>query len=279
MIKVFVPDRGPLAELNSNIISRIVRKIHGNVKYERVPEERRIGRFIKILDDSINGRVDFVCLSNPENDSRNARLMQFVSPAYIEYSRECRDNKHFCVYIINPSRNDRTNYAKMLYRCLMTVNIAILNQEELGIFGLLPFSSYEEFKAYRNKTSERNSHNRQTYFVDESNDFAEQISVYGKTFGANAMESFLFAMTLSKISNKPIVFYQVTDNESTSISEDQRLFLSESGVTVSDVSIELESNGAVKSSGGSETSRNTPVYHYNLLKKFGEKDVIFVVVI
>lgn len=271
MIKVFVPDRGPLAELNSNIISRIVRKIHGNVKYERVPEERRIGRFIKILDDSINGRVDFVCLSNPENDSRNARLMQFVSPAYIEYSRECRDNKHFCVYIINPSRNDRTNYAKMLYRCLMTVNIAILNQEELGIFGLLPFSSYEEFKAYRNKTSERNSHNRQTYFVDESNDFAEQISVYGKTFGANAMESFLFAMTLSKISSKPIVFYQVTDNESTSISEDQRLFLSESGVTVSDVSIELESNGAVKSSGGSETSRNTPVYHYNLLKKFGEK--------
>lgn len=270
MIKVFLPSRGPLVNLGTDVISKIIKKIHGDAEYKVVLEERRTGRFIRVVDE-MAGRVDFVCLSNPDNDARNARLMQFVSPAYIEYNKNSSENKHFCVYIINPDRNDRTNYAKMLYRCLMTIDVAILNQEELGIFGILPFTSYEEFKSYRNKTSERNSHNRQTYFIDESNDFAEQISVYGKTFGANAMESFLFAMTLSKISNKPIVFYQVTDNESTSISEDQRAFLTESGVIVSNVSIKLEANGNVRAPSGIDTSRNTPIYHYNLLKKFGEK--------
>lgn len=270
MIKVILPNKGSLANLDNRIISKIVNKIHGDVEYEIVLENRRIGRFIKVVNDS-DQRVDYVCLSNPDNDSRNARLMQFISPAFIEYDKDNSTNKHFCVYIIDPDRNDKTDYAKMLYRCLMTIDVPILNQNELGIFGILPFTSYEDFKAYRNKTSERNSHNRQTYFVDESSDFAEQISVYGKTFGANAMESFLFAMTLSKISNKPIVFYQVVDNESTQISEDQKAFLTENGVKIGDVSIELETNGDVKTADIHETSRNTPIFHYNLLKKYGEK--------
>ncbi len=270
---MILPNRGILISLEDVILKKIVESIYGdNAEFEILTEDRQKGRYIKVVNLE-EDEIHFVCLSNPGNNSRNARLMQFIPPTYMAYSKESSfTNKKIDAYIIEPTNNDKTNYAKMSYRCCATLGIKILNESELGFFdNINPFVQYEEFKECRNKTSERNSHNNQTYFIDESNDFADQISIYGKTFGANGMEAFVLAMTLSKLTDKPIVFYQVIDNNTNQISEAQRDFLRENDVVIGDVSIELEENGSVRTTDDTNTSRNTPVYHYNLLKKFGEK--------
>lgn len=141
--------------------------------------------------------------------------------------------------------------------------------DELQLTDITPFNSYEDLKAYRNKTSGRNTSNRQTYFVDEGG--VNQISVYGKTFGANAMESFVFAMTLARISQKNVVFYQLVDNDSVALSDDQRMILEEESVDFGENIKVLPDGGGVVVSTRRETSRDTPVFHYNLLKKYGEK--------
>jgi len=152
----------------------------------------------------------------------------------------------------------------MFYRCFVTLGINILNINDLGIPGIRPFSSYEDLKNYRNHVSSRNSRNRSTYFTDDD----KQISIFGKTFGANAMESFIFGLTIKKIVNKPIVFYPVLDNQSIDLSANQRNILTDEGLVYGD-SIELLPTGYARAS--RDTSRNTSVFHYNLLQKFGDK--------
>lgn len=272
MIRVILPDAaGDLINLEERVIANVVNRIFGTDTYIKEVESRRTGRFIKVIEDNSN-EMHYVCLSNPNNDSRNAHLMQFISPSYVEYWNEPNSNKHFDVYVINPGRNDRTPYIKMFYRCFITMGITILNWEELGLDGLVGFRGYDELKECRNRTSGRNAHNQQTYFADESQSGRSQISLYGKTFGANAMESFIFALTLSKICNKPVVLYPVVDNESRTISSAQQRVLTENGVAIGDT-IEVLPNGTARPlpARQRETSRDTVVFHYNLLQKYGEK--------
>ena len=270
MIKVILPNRGPLASLDAAVISDIVQRLFNTESYDTETEDRRDGRYIKVIncDENI---IHYVCLSNPDNSGRNSRLMQFITPAYIAYYNEQIENKKIDAYVISPSGNDKNDYSKMVYRCCVTIGIRILNFEELCLTGLVPFNSYEDFKNCRNMTSGRNSHNRQTYFVEENEPGEEpHISLYGKTFGANTMESFIFALILNEICDKPIVFYQVTDNDSTSIAENQRRILEDKGITFGN-DIEVLPNGNAIPPRRRETSRDTAVFHYNLLQKFGEK--------
>lgn len=268
MIKVFLPqnNRNLMSDLTSEIIADVVLKIFDVNTFitERDSDDRRTGRFIKIVNDE-NEETHFVCFSNPNNNSRNAHLMQFVSPTYVKFYNDESVNKKIDIYIIRPDSNDRTDYIKMFYRCFLTIGINILNLGQLGISGIMPFTNYDDLKSYRNKTSERNTRNRQTYFTDDDT----QVSLYGKTFGANAMESFIFGLSLQKISEKQVVFYEVVDNESDSISRDQKNILINNGVIFGDV-IELLPSGYAKP-GRRTGSRNTPSFHYNLLQKFGEK--------
>lgn len=269
MIKVILPRNNSnlVRDLSNEVLRDVVYRIFNTSDFieEDDLSNRRNGRFIKIVDDASN-HVYYICFSNPNNDSRNASLMQFVSPSYIEFYNDPLPNKTLCIYIINPSRNDRTNYIRMFYRCFQTIGINILNADQLEIPEITPFVNYEDLKRYRGETSGRNMHNKQSYFIDDES----QISLYGKTFGANTMESFIFALTLKKIADKRVVFYPVVDNNSRDVSAGQRNILIDLGVEFEEAIELFSSDGYAKpnSRGG---SRNTPVFHYNLLKKFGEK--------
>lgn len=271
MIHVILPDQGPLINLNDDVISDIVRRIFNTTDFAKEFESRKRGRFIKVIDDQ-SGKIHYVCLSNPDNDSRNAHLMQFISPAYVQYWNDPSPDKEFDIYIIGPGRNDRVPYIKMFYRCFITLSIKILNLQELGLGGLSGFRDYKELKACRDETSARNSHNQQTYFVDENENGRNQISIYGKTFGANAMESFILALTLRRICDKPVVFYPVIDNTSHALSSEQQIIMEELGIRIGET-LEVLPSGMAKPLPGDHrvTSRDTVVFHYNLLQKYGEK--------
>lgn len=263
MIKIFLPQNNQnlLNDLSESILQDVCNRLFGYPEYSIEYEDRRIGRYVKIVDDSSN-EVHYVCFSNPNNNSRNAHLMQFVSPTYVEFNKDISTNKQLDVYLINQSGNDRTDYIKMFYRCFATIGIRVLNLQ--GVSGIVPFNSYEDLKSYRNQTSGRNAHNRSTYFTDDDN----QVSIYGKTFGANAMESFIFALTIRRIVDKQVVFYPVVDNESENISVEQQRILMESGITYGDI-IQLLPSGYARAT--RDTSRNQSVFKYNLLQKFGDQ--------
>lgn len=263
MIKIFIPENNLnlLNDLTDLLLEDVCIRIFKIKDYIVVNEQRRVGRYIRLINDETN-EIHVVCFSNYRNDSRNARLMQFVSPAYVEYYNLISDNKHIDVYLVNQASNDETDYIKMFYRCFLTIGISILNLEDLP--NIVPFTSYEDVKSYRNQTSVRNSHNRSTYFTDDNN----QISIYGKTFGANAMESFIFALTILKIVDRPVVFYPVLDNESVQLSQEQVRIMSESGISYGSI-IDLLPSGYARPTRNS--SRNQSVFKYNLLQKYGDQ--------
>ncbi|MCL2485448.1 MAG: HNH endonuclease [Endomicrobia bacterium] len=265
MIKVTLPDKKTLIQgVTDNILHDVCKRIFNTTVYKTENEKRGKGRYIKIENSETN-EIHYVCFSHPNHNSRNAHLMQFVSPAYIAFYNDKAENKHLDIYLINPSVNDKTDYIRMFYRCFLTIGIRILNFDKLGISEVAPFNSYEDLKGYRSKTSGRNTHNRSTYFTDDD----KQISIFGKTFGANAMESFIFGLTIKQIVDKPVVFYPVLDNESDSLSVEQRQILMNKGLSYGNSIELLTRNGPAKPT--KDTSRNQSVFHYNLLQKFGDK--------
>ena len=265
MINFLVPtNRNLRTDLTSEILNDVCQRIYHTGSFEITEINRNTGRYIT-AENSETGETHIVCFSNPNNNSRNAHLMQFISPAYIEYENLNAKRKALDIYLIDPSQNDKTDYIKMFYRCFLTLGINILNIDQLFITGLSGFENYIDLSNYRKRTSERNSRNRSTYFTDDNT----HISIYGKTFGANAMESFIFALTINKlVRNKLIFFYPVVDNTSTDLSEDQRNILIEKGIQYKN-SILLKNNGYAAAP--RDTSRDTPAFHYNLLQKYGDK--------
>lgn len=263
MITIYLPTSNSnlLNDLTPAVLSDACRHLFQSTDYVTVSEQRSSGRYVKIVNTETD-ETHFVCFSNPHNDSRNAHLMQFVSPTYVEYYNAVATNKHMSIYLIDQSGNDRTDYIKMFYRCFATLGIRILNLD--GIAAPAPFSTYDDVSNYRKKTSLRNSKNRSTYFTDDD----DQISIYGKTFGANAMESFIFGLTIQKIAPKPVIFYPVVDNKSSALSTEQTRILTNTGITFGDV-IPLLQNGTAKPV--RDTSRNQTVFKYNLLQKFGDQ--------
>lgn len=265
MIRFLIPtNRNLRADLTTNILNDVCRRIYNTNSFETVEINRSTGRYITAENDE-TGETHIVCFSNPNNNSRNAHLMQFISPAYIEYENLNAEHKALDIYLIDPSQNDKTEYIKMFYRCFLTLGINILNIDQLFIAGLNKFESYTDLSSYRQQTSERNSRNRSTYFTDDDSN----ISIYGKTFGANGMESFILALTIDRlVKNKPIFFYPVVDNESANLSEDQKNLLIAKGLQYKN-SILLKNNGYAAAP--KDTSRDTPAFHYNLLQKYGDK--------
>jgi hypothetical protein len=264
MIKIILPQNNSnlLNDLSDEILKDVCIRIYGTEDYVVEYENRRTGRYIKLIEDQIN-ETHFICFSKPNNNSRNAHLMQFVSPTYVEYNRDQSTNKFLDIYLINQSSNDRTDYIKLFYKCFATIGINVMNLE--GISKIIPFYSYEDLQIYRKKTSERNSRNRSTYFTDDD----KCISIYGKTFGANAMESFIFGLTIRALVDRPVVFHPVVDNDSENLSVDQQLILTNSGVSYGDF-IRLLPSGYAKAT--QDTSRNQTVFKYNLLQKFGDQE-------
>ncbi|MDR1542974.1 MAG: HNH endonuclease [Prevotellaceae bacterium] len=255
-------DRSLLTDLTDEVLEEICVLIFRENRFTKKYQNRQ-GRYIEIRKISTD-ETHFVCISNPCNDARNAFLMQFIPPAFAAYYSCQSKKKKLDIYILKDKKNYKANYNKLFYRIFLTIGVNILNLNDLQIEGIAAFSTYEDIKRYRKVTSERNSHNNSTYFSDDEN----QISIFGKTFGANAMESFLFALTISKIVSKPIVFYPVIDNESDNLSLEQQHILTENNVAYSEESIELADK---KTGKAKATSRNQNIFKYNLLNKFGDK--------
>lgn len=267
MLKFFIPSKF-FDIFNDNVLNKIASILYQSTNYEKTKiDKRNIGRYITLKNTDTDD-IHYIVFSNPDNNARNARLMQYFTPVYKEYYFDTENkNKFLDVFILNPDSNDKTDYSKFCYRCFKTLNIKILNESELNLDNLNKFSNYYDFKHSRAKTSARNRGNKSTFFSNDEN----QISIYGKTFGANSMESFIFALVLKKlVSDRPIVFYPVVDNNATNLATHQRKILEDIGITYGTTIDEIDNND-VELREDTTPNRNTAKFHYNLLKKYGDK--------
>lgn len=260
--------------LTKSILDDIATRINGSTDYDVVWLEKRIeGRMITF---ETNDEVNFINLSqNGVLRSRNNQL-QSVPTALAIYLNEQRKIKkkkaNFYFYFMPQIGNNKTDYLEFFYRVMKTAGIKFLNLEfGLPDFVPMPFSSVKDIIHARNNLRSRNAGNQSTYVTDEG----EFYHIYGKTFGANQKETALLCIAISAITDKPIKLFQILDNDSVKLSDNDVDAINIYVAKFSKHSFDIMDDTLQFDNDSSDTVRDnlrSPKFIYNLLSKFdGEK--------
>ncbi len=206
-------DRILTPEILEDICFRLTKQRRYDIKWI---EKRNTGRLAILETDkdkyyitlSPSGRVV----------SRNS-YFQSVPTAFSRYmddSSVLPKSKHFCFYFLPWEGNNKTLYMRFFYRVLSTVGVHFINPDK-GLAGIIysPFQTIKEIISVRNKNREKNRANNSTYITDEGKSY----HIYGKTFGANQKETTMLCMAICKVSDKPVILFQITDNDSKQLSQ------------------------------------------------------------
>lgn len=270
MLKVFLPSRGGanFDEVTDKALRDVCHRIFGSDVFDKAYEDRKDGQYFRIVDT--NSGAEHFILFNNANRSRNTRLIQPFPVGYVDFLTSPVTRKYIYIYFINPTSDDRTAYAKLFYRCFMTLGIRLLNFEVLGLTGLTAYENYDDLKNERNANRDRNSHNASSYFEENPDD----VTIFGKNDGVNEKESFILALTIATIvsGRKPVIFYPVKKD----MSQKYAQVLMDAGVTF-EPKIDTLATGEARAAPSEEIDdiRNTKIYHLNLHRKFGHKQCYF----
>lgn len=271
MVELFIPTH-LLGDISKDEYKDIVNRSIGNVDFI-VKEDFRghnSGQYIKL---KIADTIKYICLSRKiASESRNAFILQNFPSAYQHYLEEKNPKKTFEYYIRDFSTS-HPPFAIFSYKLLLTGGIKILNLDKVKVSEkailfdyTTPFNDYKQMRTYRLSLSKRNSSNNSTTF--EEND--DEISVYGKSYGANGRETTAICLALSRlVPGKNIKLYNVNEtdkNHLADIDPANRYILENIGVELNDDRMDFESNDERVIA-----KRNTRLFHYNLLQKYKEK--------
>ena len=271
MVELFVPTH-LLGDISKDEYKDIVNRSVGNVDFI-VKEDFRghnSGQYIKL---KIADTIKYICLSRKiASESRNAFILQNFPSAYQHYLEEKNPKKLFEYYIRDFSTS-HPPFAIFSYILLLTGEIKILNLDKVRVSEnailfdyTTPFNDYKQMRTYRLSLSKRNSSNNSTTF--EEND--DEISVYGKSYGANGRETTAICLALSRlVPGKNIKLYNVNEtdkNHLADIDPANRYILENIGIELNDDRMDFESNDEKVIA-----KRNTRLFHYNLLQKYKEK--------
>ena len=271
MVELFVPTH-LLGDISKDEYKDIVNRSIGNVDFI-VKEDFRghnSGQYIKL---KIADTIKYICLSRKiASESRNAFILQNFPSAYQHYLEEKNPKKTFEYYIRDFSTS-HPPFAIFSYKLLLTGGIKILNLDKVKVSEkailfdyTTPFNDYKQMRTYRLSLSKRNSSNNSTTF--EEND--DEISVYGKSYGANGRETTAICLALSRlVPGKNIKLYNVNEtdkNHLADIDPANRYILENIGIELNDDRMDFESNDEKVIA-----KRNTRLFHYNLLQKYKEK--------
>lgn len=264
MIKVILPNnyKNFTDDLTDEVIKKICKYSLGQEEFFTELENRSKGRYI-ILE--LDGKRRYICVSAKKEEGRNSLTVQYIVTAYGKYIKDMCEDKKIEIFMLYTEDGARNEYQKFAYRMYKTLGIEVLNIDELSISSILPFDSYKEFKEVRTRTRESNSGNQSSFFADQGN----YIEFWGKVYGANGKESALMCLALEKITNKKIKFYRVQDHNTDRLSQNDIETLQSNNIEIAD-EVKIFENNDIDINSSEENLRDTPKYHYNLFKKFGE---------
>lgn len=232
-------------------------------------EERNQGRLITLETDC---KIEYINLSQIGEVRGRNYLLQSIPTAFSIYMKEKRENSkksNFCFYFLPLMGNYETDYLSFFYRIMLTAGITFLNADtELKRTSLVKYNAVKDIIIARDISRNCNIANQSTYITDEG----ESYHIYGKTFGANQKETTLLCLAIANITDKPIKLFQINDNDSDSISE-QDVFAIETFVKenckyslkILDSSFPFDNDKSDKE----PDALRSPKFVYNLLCKFG----------
>lgn len=261
-MKIYIKNRYK-EEITREVIERVLARLGFVGEYEIVIE-RGDGRRLLIDRD---GRHTYVILSGCAADARNAFLAQYVPTVLGEFVNDRCLEKSVCVYLLDTSRRARASFILDTYCAVKTLGLEILNEDELGIDEILPYTSFTEWKRAKTERQRRNTYNQGSYAIDDG----DELCVYGKLYGANGKDSVLMACQLARIAareGKRLRFVQVWEHDTQSLSARDRSLLEYFGVLFDDDNVVVRD---MRATGERTTCRNQALFRYNLLEKYGGK--------
>lgn len=265
-------DKSPTYDsfLTKEILDDICYKVCNTKDYEIVwIEKRNKGRLITLETENI---INYINLSQTGRiQGRNYQVQSIPTALSIFLNEEANNRKCslFWFYFLPFEGDNKTKYMLFFYRVMMTVGIKFLNPDfGLQHTKLMPYESVKDMIYARNHLREANSGNQSTYMTDEG----DYYHIYGKTFGANQKETTLLCFAISAITDKPVKLFQIIDNESKEISEQDKEAISKYSRFHGNKSIEILDDSYQFDNDTSDhvhDNLRSPQFIYNLLNKFG----------
>ena len=195
-------------ELNLDVCRRIANKLHilENITIEYVKGN---GRYVLIEH---NGKKYYVIVSRQEAaQARDAFVNQYIPTVLSDYIKDSFENKELLIFLLDVSVKAKTNYILDGFRMAKTININILNEDELNV-NIQPYISFEDWKNSQENMRNYNPANNSSYAIEDEDD--GNYILYGKLYGANGKDSAFTACQLAqiaKINNKklPIITIKI----------------------------------------------------------------------
>ena len=256
-----IPNLGE--DLTDEELIDICQKITGQTSFKKTLDNNwSTGRYIKLVD---NDKIHFVGISGRKVSGRNSFIQTIATifSAYINYN--CR-HKYLDYYFLQITGNNKTNFLKFYYRIMKTINFNFINlQVGLGNLVLEKYDDVIKLINDKNTIRKSNTANKSSFITNEGCEYR----IYGKSFGANSKETALICFAISFITDKPVQLFQILDNNSKSISEnDKNAILSFGKINIiNDTFIFDETNDITEDNNNIRSAR----FIYNLLSKYGEK--------
>lgn len=212
--------------------------------------------------------VSYISFSELEIGGRNSSV-QSVPTAFNMFYSNPYPHKRLYYYFLNTSGNAETDYQILIYRLMNTIGFVFLNASRTLSTQISAFTSIEDIIFNRRINAGRNKSNNST-FITKSR--ANEIEVYGKTYGANKYETSLICYALAFLWNQGqrITLYEMLEGDLKQLPASSLNVIRSMGIIkVVPTDMTLEKNIFEKNN-----SLRSPRYLYNLFNKLGNKHCV-----
>lgn len=249
--------------LTQNILRDICLRLTGQTQYvvNELSDTYNKGRMITL---EYGGMTHYVTLSERDIRGRNSSLQSVPTALNIFYS-DSNPNKQLWYYFIPYVGNPFTDYHLVYYRLMLTAGINFLNIDSYYSNLISPYANVDEIITERSENQNSNRSNNSS-FVSKTQD---RIQLYAKTYGANKYESTVFGVALSKIADRPIDVFAVSEQDLQTLPQSSLNTFEQLGnITVYNTSLRL--NRLIADADDARRLRSA-AYNYNLLDRIGMK--------
>lgn len=218
----------------------------------------------RLLTLEYGNMTHFVTLSEQKASGRNSSLQSVATAINIYYSRPVA-NKALWYYFVPFQGNLFTDYHLLYYKLLSTAGMGFLNIPEEYRDVIEPYRTVDDIILDRGKTKRSNRSNNSS-FVSKTQD---RIQLYAKTYGANKYESTVFGVALSKIADRHIDVFVVSEQDLKTLPMPSLCTFERLG-NISVYPTPLRLNRKVSDTEEAKKLRSA-AYNYNLLDRIGMK--------
>lgn len=249
--------------LTPEILRDICARVTGQTKYSLIEQNDTYNRG-RLLWVDYSGIRNYVTFSEARIDGRNSSL-QSVPTAINLFYADSNPNKKLYYYFLPHIGNLFTEYHLLYYRLLATAGVEFLNIRDYFHGSIFPYTNVDEIISDRNTNSSSNGGNNSSFVTKTK----EKVQLYAKTYGASKYESTIIGVALSKVTDRPIDVFAVSEQDLLDLpSSSMATFSLLGNISTYRTSLHLNPNTPETAE---TTKLRSAAYLYNLLGRLGMK--------